>query len=96
MAHKNLSKTKKNLLMLDNIKDLFNFVIMIYVIMYIFAERHYRKYIYIEIAIIYDAFSRIENFQCMVYASDVRCINCLCMDRYTFSRLCSMHVMHNR
>lgn len=45
MAHKNLSKTKKILLMLDNIKDLFNFVIMIYVTMYIFAERHYRKYI---------------------------------------------------
>lgn len=57
--------------------------------MYIIAERHYRKY-RLKSKSIYDAFSRIGNFQRMVYASDVRCINSLRMDRHTFSRLCSM------
>lgn len=89
MARRILLKTKKILLMLDNIKDLFNFFIMIYVIMYIIAERHYRKY-RLKSKSIYDVFSRVGNFQRMVYASDVRCINELRMDRYTFSKLCSM------
>lgn len=75
--------------MLDNIKDLLNFVFMIYIVMYIIAERHYRKY-KLKSQSIYDSFSRIGNFHRMVYASDVRCINSLRMDRHTFSILCSM------
>lgn len=82
--------------MLDNIKDLFNFVVMIDIHYNVYICRTTLSLVYIEIAIIYNAFLRIENFQCMVYASDIRCRNCLRMDRYTFSRLCSMHVTHNR
>lgn len=39
---------------------------------------------------IYDAFSRAGNLQRTVYVSDVRCINDLRMDRYTFNKLCFM------
>lgn len=89
MARRPLARTKKLLLMLENVKDLLNFVVMIYIIMYIIAERHYRKY-RMKSKSVYNAFLRVGNFQLMVYASDVRCINELRMDRYTFNKLCTM------